>query len=48
MDPKQQALDVEFELDVRVITDLVPQPNAGCDTSDGCASTCASSCTSNV
>lgn len=47
MDPKH-SLDAEFELDVRVVTDVVPQANAGCNTEDGCATTCASSCTSNV
>ncbi|WP_344156089.1 FxLD family lanthipeptide [Kribbella yunnanensis] len=45
MDPKQ-ALNAEFELDVRVITDVVPQANSGCGTNDGCAPSCASSCTS--
>jgi FxLD family lantipeptide len=47
MDPKQ-SIDVDFELDVRVVTDLMPQANTGCNTEDGCAPTCASSCTSRV
>lgn len=38
-----------FELDVQVITDVEPgELVAGCNTDDGCASTCASSCVSNV
>lgn len=38
-----------FDLDVQVVTD-VPADSAdrACDTNDGCASTCASSCTSAV
>ncbi|MET9314198.1 FxLD family lanthipeptide [Kribbella sp. NPDC003505] len=47
MDPKQ-SLDTEFELDVRVVTDVVPPANAGCATDDGCAASCASSCASDV
>ena len=47
MDPKQ-SLDTEFELDVRVVTDVVPSANAGCATDDGCAASCASSCASDV
>jgi FxLD family lantipeptide len=47
MDPKLST-DIEFDLDVRVVTDLVPQANTGCATEDGCAPTCASSCTSKV
>ncbi|GAA0584451.1 FxLD family lantipeptide [Kribbella sandramycini] len=43
-----QSLDSEFELDVRVVTDVVPEANAGCNTDDGCAASCASSCASNV
>lgn len=40
--------DADFDLDLRVVTDVVPQANRGCDTSDGCAPSCASSCTSRV
>ncbi|TCC17126.1 FxLD family lanthipeptide [Kribbella sindirgiensis] len=47
MDPKQ-SLDIEFELDVRVVSDVVPQANAACATEDGCAASCASSCASDV
>ena len=47
MDPNQ-SLDVDFDLDVRIVTDVVPQANRGCATEDGCAPTCASSCASKV
>ncbi|GAA0908553.1 FxLD family lanthipeptide [Virgisporangium aurantiacum] len=37
-----------FTLDVRIVTDAnVGDTGRGCDTSDGCAATCASSCVSN-
>jgi len=39
---------VEFDLDLRVITDVDSGVAAPCDTSDGCDPTCASSCVSNV
>lgn len=43
------ATDTEdpFALDVRVVTDISPgDAVAPCDTNDGCAPTCASSCIS--
>jgi len=46
-----EASDTEniFALDVRIITDAnVGEAGRGCDTSDGCAPTCASSCTSHA
>jgi len=41
MDPNQ-SLDVNFELDIRVVTDVLPQASSGCNTDDGCAASCAS------
>ena len=40
--------DAEFELDVQVVPDVLPERNARCSTNDGCAPTCASSCLSKV
>ena len=38
-----------FALDVRIVADAsVGDAGKGCDTSDGCAPTCASSCTSHA
>jgi len=48
MDPTATVTDDEFELDVQIVTDLVPDMNARCSTNDGCAPTCASSCVSKV
>lgn len=43
------AVDAPFAFDVQVVTDLRPgEPAPGCDTSNGCASTCASACASNA
>ena len=40
--------DADFVLDVEVITDgPVGYLTRGCDSSDGCGSTCASACASN-
>jgi FxLD family lantipeptide len=38
-----------FALDVRIVTDISPGSDAAapCNTDDGCAATCASSCVSN-
>jgi FxLD family lantipeptide len=41
------GLSDEFDLDVRVVTDLIADA-APCDTNDGCAGSCASACTSNA
>lgn len=38
----------DFDLDLQITTDLVPAAASGCDTSDGCAPSCASACASNV
>lgn len=35
-----------FELDVRLVIDIGASEAGACDTSDGCAPTCASSCAS--
>jgi FxLD family lantipeptide len=40
--------DAEFDLDIRVVTDAVAEEYLRCGTSDGCAPTCASACTSRV
>lgn len=39
-----------FALDVRIVTDISPGSSlvAPCNTDDGCAATCASSCASNA
>jgi FxLD family lantipeptide len=38
-----------FDLDVQIIGDVEPgEAIAACHTDDGCATTCASSCVSNV
>ncbi|MFB9304615.1 FxLD family lanthipeptide [Kibdelosporangium philippinense] len=42
------AVAAEFDLDLRVITDVDPGVAAPCATDDGCDPTCASSCTSNA
>jgi FxLD family lantipeptide len=42
------VIDAEFDLDLRVVTDIEPGVAAPCGTDDGCAPTCASSCTSNA
>jgi FxLD family lantipeptide len=42
------VLDEEFDLDVRVIADAGPEEAIACNTDDGCAPTCASSCNSNA
>jgi FxLD family lantipeptide len=40
--------DDVFALDIRIVTDAnVSDAGRACDTSDGCAATCASSCVSN-
>lgn len=44
MDPGVAVEDV-FDLDVRVIEDNWPRYQGRCDTSNGCAPTCASACT---
>jgi FxLD family lantipeptide len=38
----------EFDLDLRVITDVDPGVAAPCGTDDGCDPSCASSCVSNA
>ncbi|WP_418155968.1 FxLD family lanthipeptide [Actinoalloteichus caeruleus] len=39
----------DFDLDVTIATDMgTGDPAPACNTDDGCAPTCASSCTSNV
>ncbi|MCP2274446.1 MULTISPECIES: FxLD family lanthipeptide [Actinokineospora] len=38
----------EFALDVQIVSDSPAGEPAACATDDGCASTCASSCVSNV
>ncbi|GAA2463117.1 FxLD family lanthipeptide [Streptomyces macrosporus] len=45
----QPTTETTFDLDVQVVTD-VPADSADipCGTGDGCATTCASSCTSAV
>jgi FxLD family lantipeptide len=41
------AFEDEFNLDVQVTTDVaVDSSNCGCQTDDGCSSTCSSACTS--
>lgn len=45
---KANALDNEFELDLIITANLGPQTVRGCNTNDGCAPSCASSCISNV
>lgn len=40
--------DDAFALDVRVVTEIGPDVSTPCNTGDGCAPTCASSCASNV
>lgn len=43
------AVDAPFAFNVQVVTDLRPgEAVPGCDTSNGCASTCASACASNA
>jgi FxLD family lantipeptide len=46
----QSSIDTDadpFALDVQVVADLTPDGAAGrCNTDDGCAATCASSCAS--
>lgn len=51
MAPVLEARESEdvFALDVHIVTDAsVGEAGKGCDTSDGCAATCASSCTSHA
>ena len=40
--------DSDFDLDVQITIDVIPGAVPGCDTSDGCAATCDSSCVSAV
>jgi FxLD family lantipeptide len=40
------VLGEEFDLDVRVITDARPEVAVGCNTDNGCQSTCRSACVS--
>ncbi|WP_439681839.1 FxLD family lanthipeptide [Embleya sp. MST-111070] len=40
------ALDDDFDLDVRVTTDVAEGVPVPCDTNDTCAATCKSSCVS--
>jgi FxLD family lantipeptide len=47
MRPASTTDDI-FALDVRVVTDIGPGVPTPCNTDDGCATTCASSCASNV
>jgi len=44
----ESGLEAEFDLDLQVLTDGVPENYARCGTNDGCAVTCASSCASRV
>jgi FxLD family lantipeptide len=47
--PGDTTCDAEFDLDLRIVTDVEPGAGAApCGTNDGCAPTCASSCTSNA
>jgi FxLD family lantipeptide len=47
-DRQASQTDDVFALDVHVVEDgTVGAAGRGCDTNDGCASTCASSCVSN-
>ncbi|WP_199512184.1 FxLD family lanthipeptide [Nucisporomicrobium flavum] len=39
-------VDDDFRLDVQVDTTPAASANRGCDTNDGCGSTCASACAS--
>lgn len=48
MEPTLSTPEAEFELDVQIVTDLVPEKNLRCSTNDGCAPTCASACASKV
>jgi FxLD family lantipeptide len=51
MPPILEANEVKdvFALDVQILTDgSVGDAGRGCDTNDGCAPTCASSCTSHA
>jgi FxLD family lantipeptide len=48
MEPTATTPDTDFELDIQIVTDLVPDQNTRCSTDDGCAPTCASSCASKV
>jgi FxLD family lantipeptide len=42
------VIDDAFELDLHIVIDNEPGVAAPCGTDDGCAPTCASSCTSNA